>query len=118
MFAILFFPYYFRIMKYYFLFVFFFVLACNSDENKPSQQLTNLEAQLPKAEQDLREAKKKQLYFLKLGRDKTEGQRKRFLDSLYASDGYKQLRLNYKQDRVDSIKKAIAAQKENTQLAK
>ena len=105
-------------MKYYLLLAIFFAAACNSEADKQQQQLANLEGQLPQAEQDLLEAKKKQLTFLKLGRDKSEDQRKRFLDSLYASDGYKQLRLSYKQDRVDSIKKAIAAQKEMMQQAK
>src|SRR6478752_9857058 len=110
MFVFQFIRYYFRIMKYYLLLAIFFAAACNSEADKQQQQLANLEGQLPQAEQDLLEAKKKQLTFLKLGRDKSEDQRKRFLDSLYASDGYKQLRLSYKQDRVDSIKKAIAAQ--------
>lgn len=119
MFVFQFIRYYIRLMKYYLLLAIFFAAACNSEANNQQQlQLANLEGQLPKAEQDLLEAKKKQLSFLKLGRDKSEDQRKRFLDSLYASDGYKQLRLSYKQDRVDSIKKAIAAQKERMQQAK
>lgn len=117
MFVFQFIRYYIRLMKYYLLLAIFFAAACNSEANN-QQQLANLEGQLPQAEQDLLEAKKKQLSFLKLGRDKSEDQRKRFLDSLYASDGYKQLRLSYKQDRVDSIKKAIAAQKERMQQAK
>ncbi|HYH15077.1 MAG TPA: hypothetical protein VD794_07655 [Flavisolibacter sp.] len=105
-------------MKYYLILALIFVLACNSEQDKLQQQLNNLEAQLPQAEADLKEAKKKHLSFLKSVSDKSVAQRKRFLDSLYASAGYKQLRLAYKEDRIDSIKKAIADQKEKIQHAK